>query len=161
MRNGQQPFHQGQPPVQVPLHVRVVVFEQHRLVIVGRRIPVVHQREVGGHPVAETLQLEVPVEPPAGVFPAEQDHQQRAEEEQPADRGGGRGAAVPIGPLPGATGDRTEYDGDGDEREDAECRGHPVEVAVRVINGELDRVCRLLRLPRCHISSFLPDPMIS
>jgi hypothetical protein len=32
-----------------------------RLVLVGGRVAVVHQRQVGAHPVAEALQLQVPV----------------------------------------------------------------------------------------------------
>src|SRR5205823_14006780 len=104
------------------------------------------------HPVAETLQFKVPVEPPARVLLAEQDDEQRPDEEQAAGRGDDGGVSVRVRVLPGATGDGADHDGDGDDREDAECGGHPVEVTIRVVNREPDWVFGLLWLLSSHVA---------
>jgi hypothetical protein len=46
----------------------------HGLPLVGRRVAIVHQCEEDDNPVAEPLQLEIPVEPPPRVLLPEQDH---------------------------------------------------------------------------------------
>jgi hypothetical protein len=69
--------------------------EADRLVVVGGGVGVVHQRQVDQDPVGEPLQLEVPVEPPARVLLPEQDHEQRAEEQQAA-----RACGCPVAPWP-------------------------------------------------------------
>src|SRR5262249_55402852 len=88
VRDRQQPLHQRQPPVKVACGVGVEVVQVNRLVIVGGGVPVVHQRQVDADPVGEPLQFEVPVEPPPGVLLPEQDHEQRAEEQQAPCPGG-------------------------------------------------------------------------
>ena len=132
--------------------VGVGVVEVHRLVLVGGRVPVVHQGEVGADPVAEPLQLQVPVEPPARVLLAEQDHQQRREEQQPAGAGRRHHRRAVGGPLPRAAGDGAQHDQDRDRHEDAEERGQPIERPVRVVDRELHRVgfgCILLPFRDC------------
>ena len=47
------------------------------MVIVGGGVLVIHQRQVDADPVAEAKQLQLPVEPPARVLLAEEDHEQR------------------------------------------------------------------------------------
>src|SRR6267143_4870935 len=102
------------------------------LLLVGRGVAVVHQREVGAHPVAEPQQLKIPVVPPARVLLAEEDHQQWGDEQQPGAADGDRGART-IGPLTRVAADRAEHDGDRDNRENAESSTYPIEVAVGIL----------------------------
>ncbi len=140
MRDGQQPLDQRQPPVQVAGGVRVGVVQADRLVLVRGRVPVIHQRQVDQHPVAEPLQLQVPVEPPARVLAPEHDHQQRGEEQQAARASRCPGGPVAVIPLPGSAGHRSQDNRDGDDREDAEKAGHPVQFPVGVVHREAHRV---------------------
>src|ERR1039457_868261 len=68
VRNGEEPFDQRQPPVQVSGRVRIGVVQPHPLMVIGGRIAVVHQHQVGPRPVDETLQFQIPVKPPARDF---------------------------------------------------------------------------------------------
>jgi hypothetical protein len=113
------------------------------LVIGGGRMPVVHQRQIGGDPVGGPLKLQVPVEPPPRILLAEQDHQQRSGEQQAA----GPQATV-IASLPG----------DRHVAPEAACStmalGRPakirkpvlntIEVSIRVVDGESDGIGHLL-----------------
>jgi hypothetical protein len=57
-----------------------------RLLLVGGRVPVVHQEHVDADPVAEAQQFEVPVIPPARVLLSEQQHQDDGQEDDAAVR---------------------------------------------------------------------------
>lgn len=104
--------------------------EVDRLFLVGRRILVAQQREVGHHPEAEGRQRHVPVEPPARVLLPEHQHQNRREEQDPARRAWpGLGVAV----RPGAGNERQD-DRDGDDQERAEEGGEPIARAVGVVD---------------------------
>src|SRR5450755_688922 len=146
MRDGQQPFDQRQPPVEVRGRVRIGVIKLDPLVVIGGWITVVHQGEVGPHPVDEALQFQVPVEPPPGVLLPEQDHQQRAEEQQAARACGAvvRGGVMECGGasrgFPGRAGNGAEHDRDRDDHENPEQRGQPAERPVRVLDGKLNRI---------------------
>src|SRR3954454_15379644 len=106
------------------------------------RVAVAHQREVRADAVGEAHELEVPLEPPARVLLAEQDHQQRRQEEQARaadhDRRAGLRVAVVAAALVAA--DAAQHDRDRDDREDAEERRQTVEVAVRILHVEPHRV---------------------
>ena len=65
-----------------------------RLFLVGGRIVIVEQGQVGGDAVGEAKQVEVPIEPPARVLLAEQDHQDEGQEEQADAARHGRGVVV-------------------------------------------------------------------
>src|SRR5712691_6918274 len=121
VRDGQQPFDQRQPPVEVGGRVRVAVVQFDPLVVIGGRVGVIHQGQVGSDPVAEPLELKIPVEPPPGILLLEQDHQQWAEEQQSA---GGRAAVghggVTSRRLPGSARYGAEHDRDRDDHEDTE-----------------------------------------
>lgn len=82
MRNGEKPLHQRKPAIQVARSVWVVDIDVHRLVIVGGRIPVIHEAKVDPDAIREAQQFTIPVEPPSGVLLAEQDQEQRSEEQQ-------------------------------------------------------------------------------
>jgi hypothetical protein len=82
VRDGQEPLHQGKPPVEIAGGVGIVVVKVNRLMIGGGGVPVIHEGDVGLHPIGEPLQLQVPVEPPPRILLAEQDHQQGGEEQQ-------------------------------------------------------------------------------
>ena len=64
MRDRQQPFDQGHPPIEVILHIGVVDLQVDRLLFDGRRILVCEQDRVGGDPGPEAGQLTRKVEPP-------------------------------------------------------------------------------------------------
>ena len=96
MRNRQQPLDEWKPAIEVALHIRVGKVEPDRLLLVGGRVAIVHQREVHADPVREPEQLEIPVVPPTRILLTEQDHQERRQEQQPADSGADR-PGVPAG----------------------------------------------------------------
>ena len=93
------------------------------LLLVGRRIAIVHQRQVRAHAVGDPLQLEIEVEPPPGVLAAEHDHERR-QEQDPAERPADGEVARLTGPIGGCAADAPEHDQDRerDERPEAVVR---------------------------------------
>src|SRR5207244_1107727 len=73
VRDREEPLDERKPAIEPRLRIRVGEFERDRLALVGRRIAVVHQRQIDPDPIREAKQLAVPVVPPAGVFLAEDD----------------------------------------------------------------------------------------
>ena len=142
MRDREEPLDQRQPAVEVARCVRVDVLEVQALLLIGRRIAVVHEREVETDTVREALKLHVPVEPPPRILPSEQDHQQRPEEQQPARTGRRvRGAVTAVARHPCRPGHARKHDEDRDDDDEAERRRQPVEWPVRIVDRELHRVC--------------------
>ena len=88
-------------------------------------------------PVDEAHQFEVPVEPPARVFLPEEDHQDGGQDDQ-------RPARVDVGAAgfaaEGGLGEQRGDDRDRDHREDPEEGGEAVQVSVRIVDREFDRV---------------------
>lgn len=121
------------------------------LMLVGRGIAVVHQREVGADPVREAQQLEVPVEPPARILAAEEEHEERRQEQQTGaadDDRAASAAGIEVGAAARVAADARQHDRDRDHGQDPKRRGQPVEVAVGIVDREADgmrlgRRCRL------------------
>ena len=106
--------------------------------VVGRRVPVVHQEVVRDHPIAEPRELEVPVVPPARVLLAEQEHQDHGSEDGAAARPGHDPGAASTARLIRGVGmvEKAQQDRDRDDRDEPECAGHAVEQAVGVVDPE-------------------------
>jgi hypothetical protein len=140
----EEPLHDRQPAIEVALRVGVADVQAHRLLLVGRGIAVVHQRHVDPDPIREAQEFEVPVEPPPRVLLPEHDHEKRRQEQQPgaADgdgRGGAAGSVVESATTRVAP-DRRQDDGDRDDREDAKGRRETVQVAVRIVDREVQEM---------------------
>jgi hypothetical protein len=82
VRNRQQPLHQRQPAIGVSSRIWVVVVEMDRLMVASGRVAVVRQSKNRDDAVGESLQFEIPVEPPARALAQEKDHEQRTEEQR-------------------------------------------------------------------------------
>ena len=153
MRDRQEPFHQGHPPVEVLFHIGVVNLEVDGLLFDGRRVLVGEQAEVGANPVPEAGQLAREVEPPARIAPSKEDHQ---------GRGGSEAAHQPAGRVPSClynvtgfvednrVGDRLagprdegENDGDGNDPEKAEEGCQPVQF-LRIVDLQTSSVVSII-----------------
>ena len=122
-----------------------------RLLVLGRGVAVGEQREVGADARPEAVELKNEVEPPARVALPEDDHQRRGGEQPTGDaataacrtldhlarlvddRGRGRGSTH-----------QRQHDGYGDDEENAEERGDPVQ-PVGVVDLEASRISLLWR----------------
>ena len=72
--------------------IRVGDIQCHRLLFIGRGVLIPQQEQVGADPGAESRQFQIPVEPPARILLAEQDHQRGGDGQPGADPGrAGRG----------------------------------------------------------------------
>jgi hypothetical protein len=98
----------------------------HGLPLVGRRVAIVHQCEEDDNPVAEPLQLEIPVEPPPRVLLPEQDHEQWPEEETAAGTVGNGAAAM----REGVAGNALEHDQDRNRDKDSQRRRQPAQASI-------------------------------
>ncbi len=140
MGNGQEPLDQGQPAIEPAPRVRVGIVQVDGLLLVGRGVAVIHQRQVHADTVREPLQLQVPVEPPAGVLLAEHDHEERSQEQQP-NRPGAAGHRVVVGrPVPGASRNRAEQHEDRQRHDQAKECGGAIERPGRIGDGEANGV---------------------
>src|SRR5450631_2906868 len=108
-----------------------------RLMVVGRRVAVVHQGEIHEDAVTETLQFEIPVEPPARKLTPKKDHEQWAKEQR---RAGAVRDYTTVVRRKVSAGDTLEHHDDGDRDEDPQCRRHTVERSIRVVDVELDGI---------------------
>jgi hypothetical protein len=115
----QEPLVQRRPAVEVLLDVRVLDRQVDVLLAVGRRVRVVHQRDVGRDAVGETQQLAVEVEPPPRVLATGDDQRPGREREQAAE----------------AADDQQ----DGERQQRAQQGRAPVQLMVRVVDAEVER----------------------
>src|SRR6185295_1387145 len=101
----------------------------------------------------EPGQLEVPVEPPARVLPAEDEQQEGREEDD--SRGAPGHLARVLAPVGGCAASPREQPGDDQDRDRGEYPeegAEPVQITVRVLDREADGVRALARGLRFHVS---------
>jgi para-nitrobenzyl esterase len=113
--DGQEPLDQRHEPAQL-LRVGVGEVQVHGLLFVGGGVLVAKQQGVRVHAGEEAREVEVPVEPPAGILPAEDQHEHDRPEE---DRYSAQRHVVADARTPSARGpvgrdDQAGDDGDGD-----------------------------------------------
>ena len=149
--DGQQPLDEREPAVQLGGNFRVPHFEVDGLLVIGRRILVPKERKIGADARGEPEEQEIPVEPPARVLLAKDDHQERGEKEGASGRCERGSSSAPGGGSNRAPADRGRDNRDGNNREDSQAHGQPVPWALRVVDVQLERVRRL----RLHAFPFV------
>jgi hypothetical protein len=78
-----------QPTVEAASGVGIVDLQVDRLLLLGGGVPLGEQRRIRADPCREATELQREVEPPAGVPPAEEDHQHGRREQRAADAASG------------------------------------------------------------------------
>jgi hypothetical protein len=81
VRDGWEPLHQREPQVQIPAAIRIGDVEVDVLLLVGRGVAILHERQIRTHPVGEAKKVQVPVEPPTRVLLPEQDLEEGTKEQ--------------------------------------------------------------------------------
>src|SRR2546423_8199642 len=135
--DGKEPLHQGQPAIQLA-SIRIGEVEVDGLLLIGRRIVVIEQGEVGGDAIGEPQKVDVPVEPPPRGLLTEEDHQQQRHEEETGSAGKGEGRVMVA--LYRVIGQGSEQKHNRDCHDDAECGREPIEWSGGEIDVELHRV---------------------
>ena len=74
MRDSEQPFDQGIPPIEVSFYVGVINFQVDRLLVDGGRVSVREQARIGTDSGLEAGQLARKIESPAWIKPSKEDH---------------------------------------------------------------------------------------
>ena len=74
MGNCEEPLHKREPPIEISASVRIVKREVHRLLIVGRRIVIIHQCNVDTDRIEKRMNWRFQSEPPPRIFLAEDSH---------------------------------------------------------------------------------------
>ena len=142
MGDGQEPLDEGEPAVEVGFGVGVLDVEVDGLVFVGGGVLVAQGQDVDLDAVDEAAEFEVPVEPPARVLVAEDQHQDEGKPEE-WDGDGRLVGAAGLAAVDEAGNERGD-DEDGDDHDETEEGGEAVEGAVGVVDGELDGVVGLV-----------------